>query len=410
MCRTHESNLFDPHLVAQQALAADAMPLAPTSRVRYSCARGTARLKRGAVGRTQSRVLGTRKPVTRVNLGMSKPKRHHVLPECYLDGFTREGILWLFDRSTNEFRPQTPKNTAVMGHYYAILNEHGEKDYGIEGLLSEFEGLGAPVIRKLEQGDAIGPEERVNLAYFVTFLFNRVPRFEREIDEVADATAKAMLKKTFPTLEVVAAHLASTPDPERSYSAEQFFQFIHGEEFTLEGNRNNTVRTMLEQTPPLAKEIAFMDWTIAHADERSAFVTTDSSFGYLVPEELRGTGAPVYGIASEKIVKAVPLSSRIALVIGRRGADLEHVRYGRDKVREINVAVAIECERYVIGPDEALVRNVVRRSKVDGPAPTGTRMKVEHIQHPTDPTRTVLIGRRVPVDQFHKALNVVFED
>jgi hypothetical protein len=167
---------------------------------------------------------------------------------------------------------------------------------------------------------------------------------------------------------------------------------------------------MLDKTPPLAREIALMDWTVAHADERSSFITTDSAVGYVVPEHLRGTGAPIYGLASEFIAKAVPLSSRVALVVGGRGLALEHVSYSRHKVQEVNIAVAIECERYVIGGDEALVRAVVRRSKVDGTASTGTRMKVEHIQHPADSNRTILISRRVPVDKFDEPLNVAFED
>ncbi|HEX9127677.1 MAG TPA: DUF4238 domain-containing protein [Gemmatimonadaceae bacterium] len=342
---------------------------------------------------------------------MAKPKRHHIVPECYLDGFTRDGLLWVYDRSTEEYRAQTTKNTAVMGHYYAVLNEQGEKDYSVEEMLSTLEGIGAPVVRRLDRGEQIEPEERVNLAFFIALLFNRVPRFEREIDEIADATAKAILKEMFPTVEAAAEHLASSPDDEpRSYSAEDFFHFIHEEKFTLQGNRNNTVRTMLEQTPVLAQELAFMDWMVVHADDRSAFITTDSSWGYLVPDEVRRSCEPVYGIASEKIVKVVTLSCRTALVIGQKGAHFGHFRVGRDRVRDINLAIAAECERYVIGPDEALVRSVVRRSKVDQGCPTSTRMKVEHIRHPTDPTRTLMISRRVPADQFDRPLNVVFED
>lgn len=53
---------------------------------------------------------------------MSKPKRHHFLPEFYLNGFTREGLLCVFDRETGEYRRQAPKNTAVIGHFYAFVN------------------------------------------------------------------------------------------------------------------------------------------------------------------------------------------------------------------------------------------------------------------------------------------------
>src|SRR4029079_11983079 len=159
---------------------------------------------------------------------------------------------------------------------------------------------------------------RIDLSYFVALLFNRVPKFEREIDEMTDATFKHILQYMFPTVEAVASHLAANPDPERTFTAEDYFRFIHDEQFTVEGNRNNTVQVMLKQTPEMAKVLAVMDWHIAHAEKGAAFITTDAAFGYLVSEEVRRSGEPVYGLASEKIAKVVSLSSRIALIVGAR--------------------------------------------------------------------------------------------
>lgn len=60
----------------------------------------------------------------------------------------------------------------------------------------------------------------------------------------------------------------------------------------------------------------------------------------------------------------------------------------------MNRLVASESDRYIIGRDEALVRSVVKQSKVDRSNP-GTRIKVEHTSHPDDPNRTFLVTRRV---------------
>jgi hypothetical protein len=155
-----------------------------------------------------------------------KPKRHHIVPESYQHGFTRDGMLSVFDRTTRTFRRQTPKNTAVMGHYYAVLNEQGERDYSVETMLSEFEGWGASAIRKLEERQMLSGEERLDLAYFVALLFTRVPRFEREMEEIADATIKAVAQKMYSSVEAAAARLAGSPDPHRTFSAQQLFEFI----------------------------------------------------------------------------------------------------------------------------------------------------------------------------------------
>ena len=82
----------------------------------------------------------------------SVPKRHHFLPKFYLEGFARDGSLWLYDRHRRQFRPGTPGKTAVIGHYYALETESGERDYSVEEFLSLVEGRAKEVILILERG------------------------------------------------------------------------------------------------------------------------------------------------------------------------------------------------------------------------------------------------------------------
>lgn len=357
-------------------------------------------------GSTLRRAIGRS---TIIVIAMTKPKRHHFLPEFYLNGFARDGLLAVFDREKNEYRSQPPKNTAVIGHFYAFHNTAGELDYGLETFFSQIEGNAKPVIEKLEQGSTIEAQERIDFGLFLAVLFNRVPKFEREIDEIADAAGKAMMKKMFPSVEAIEEHFRREADADRSYSAQHFYDFIHKEQYSFVGNRDLTIRTMLEQTPEIAKTLTLMDWAVAHADDRSSFITTDSPFGFIVPEEIKRSGEPALGVSSPKVTKIIPLSRRIAFLLGGFGAGFGHFNFSRPDVRELNVAVATECDRYIIGPDEALVRSVVKRSKVDREKP-GTRMKVDHIQHPTDENRTMLITRRVTADTPDKPLKVIFED
>jgi len=142
------------------------------------------------------------------------------------------------------------------------------------------------VIQKLEAREPIEPEERVHLAMFIALLFNRVPKFEREIEQITDAAGKALMKEMFPTIEAVEHHFRREGDEARSFSAKEYFDFIHKEQYTIEGNRNITIQTMLEDTPEMSRTLGYMDWMIVHADDRSSFITTDSPFGFIVPEEI----------------------------------------------------------------------------------------------------------------------------
>lgn len=339
---------------------------------------------------------------------VSNPKRHHFLPEFYLSGFTRKGMLSIYDRQKKQYRVQAPRNTAVIGHYYSFLNTSGEVDYSVEKLLSQIEGKAKPVIRKLERDERISTDERIDLAMFLGMLFARVPKAEREAEEIADATIKQLTKHMFPTVDAVAAHLESKGKLGQ-ISPDYFFNFIQNEEYAVKGNRNLAVEMLLEKGPDVGRALAMMDWMVVHAEPRASFITTDSPFGYIVPEKYQRSGEPVLGVASQKITKVIPLTASMALLVGKDGGALGHFEFNRDHVEELNVVVATEADRYVLGADEKLVRKVVTASKIDVARP-GTRMRVDHVLHPTDPLRTFTIVRRVPADASDESLKIVVEE
>src|SRR5256885_19708 len=122
---------------------------------------------------------------------MGKPKRHHFLPQFYLENFCRDGLLWIRDCQEHEQRRQTPKNTAVIGYYYSVEVEGG-RDNSVEAMLSVVEGRAKPVIEALIQGRAITQEQKDDLAMFLGFLWNRVPDFQKSIEKVESFLVKQM--------------------------------------------------------------------------------------------------------------------------------------------------------------------------------------------------------------------------
>jgi hypothetical protein len=51
---------------------------------------------------------------------MSNPKRHHFVPESYLNGFTEEktGFLHIYSKRSGLWRRQKPKQVMVRNKYY----------------------------------------------------------------------------------------------------------------------------------------------------------------------------------------------------------------------------------------------------------------------------------------------------
>jgi hypothetical protein len=325
------------------------------------------------------------------------PKRHHFLPKSYLEGFTRDGFVWLFDRERNEYRRQQPLNTAVIKNFYVFENTKGEKDYSLESFFSQIEGDAKVTIQKLEARDQISPDLRHNLAAFIALLMVRSPKFDKISNEVADAAAKRIIRHMVPTVEAAGDFVRrySEETGEQRISAESMFKFIHEEgQFKVEMPRNTVITAMLDQVQRVSFDVAMMDWLVVHAHPKTAFITTDEPIGYMVPDELRLTNEPVLGLVSQAISKFVPLSQSVGLILGKFGGGFAHIGIDRESVRGFNQIVAIESDRYVIGRDKELVKSVVKRSKVDVERP-GTHLKVEHLKHPTDPNRTILMARRV---------------
>lgn len=66
---------------------------------------------------------------------MTNSKRHHYLPECYLKGFCDDGMIWVYNREINQYKPQTPHDTAVEGQRYAFIDIDGKNNRSIENNL-----------------------------------------------------------------------------------------------------------------------------------------------------------------------------------------------------------------------------------------------------------------------------------
>jgi len=119
---------------------------------------------------------------------MSIPKGHHVLPEkAYLNGFTTDGLLWVFDRVAKNFLNLPPRVTTVRNDYYSFVDALGNKDTTIENpVLSGVEAATIPVIQKLEDRQEISLDDRMVLSLFVALMFLRTPAFERMHNKIGE--------------------------------------------------------------------------------------------------------------------------------------------------------------------------------------------------------------------------------
>lgn len=113
------------------------------------------------------------------------PKQQHYVPRFYLEGFTSDDALSVFDRTKGEIRErQLPKNVAKVGHLYTFQDKEDRKRFDLEKLFDLIEGEAAPILRSLANGDRISSAQRETFALFLGLAAVRTPAAIEEAGSV----------------------------------------------------------------------------------------------------------------------------------------------------------------------------------------------------------------------------------
>ncbi len=292
---------------------------------------------------------------------MTTPKRHHYLPQFYLEGFCRDDLLWVYDREEKEFRQQTPQNTAVQKYYYSFENDEGERTAEIEDLLSLIETHTKPIIDKINARESINGSEKETLSIFIGFLYSRIPRFEKHINDNKERIIKHMGKVIFSDekrTEHILKKYEQDTGKKTKVTAKELSEFAQSDRYDIEVHRNESLKVMLSLSTKFANYFYQMDWLILYAPTKSSFVTSDDPFTLIPPKELIDN-VP-YGIATKGTKKFVPFSQHFCLVMFDRGEVIDFRDGTGEEVRGINLNLTATSNRFVIARDEALVKSLVK--------------------------------------------------
>lgn len=298
---------------------------------------------------------------------MNTPKRHHYLPIFYLEKFSKNNILSVFDRELNEYREQSPISTAVKKHYYTIEDNDGNKNVEIEKFLSQIEGDAKPIIAKLEKSEKISEEDKERLSAFISFLMNRVPDFEKSTNKVfeklIEMTGNMMFCDEKSTKSVIDQHEQKTGE-KKGISPEELFKFHKEGKYKYVIHRNFSLEMMIKTSIEIAHYFNQMNWLLLHAPHITSFITTDNPFVIIPPENLK-TSVYGTGIATPGAKKIIPLTQSLCLIMLDHGTLTKHKNIDRGLVRNVNINISCVADRFVIGRDEALVRKIVKTAKLD---------------------------------------------
>jgi hypothetical protein len=294
---------------------------------------------------------------------LSGPKRQHFLPKFYLEGFTKDGMVAVFDRELNEIRVQQPVNTCVIGHFYTMADSAERKRFELEQLLSEYESKVSFVIKKLVATDEINVDERTDLAIFVALAAFRTPDIVDSLKAFNSNLVRDMSKQMFADVEEVKARMRGKSDlpsteEELEVEARELVEFVQSGQYEVNTRHTWAVGMAMKMAFNVAPILAGRDWAVVHRDnEKKSFVTTDAPvlLTTVAPRENSFWGI---GFGNTDALVLFPLTASCILAMyGSEGA-LKHRTASAEQIRHTNLALASHCQRFVVSRDKALVRSL----------------------------------------------------
>jgi hypothetical protein len=286
-------------------------------------------------------------------------KRHHYVPQFYLNYFCSEGAstLSVYEKGHARPRLQTPRNTAVEAGLYSFTID-GRKDDFVERNLSEIESVTKPILDRWQERDVLPkPEEIVVVAQFLALLHVRVPRMIAAIEEAMEITAVEGTKLyTELRPDAVREFLKSRPRVQgvNEPTFEELVNSIRDLEknFKVVVNREASMAESLKLALPLAKEIFEMDWWLCDAPQGKFFLTGDTPLCVLAPTSKNKVvlGA---GIGLPNAEGSFPISPRVCLLLHRHGGGERRVSVTMNFVHMMNTRMIATAERFVFSSKES---------------------------------------------------------
>jgi len=297
---------------------------------------------------------------------LTGPKRQHFLPRFYLENFSTNGLVAVYDRANDEVRLQQPVNTGVIGHFYTMEDAEGRKRFELEQLLSEYEGKAKPVINKLAARASVDADERTDLAIFIALATMRTPDVVDSLKALNADMVTRVMKGMFDDVADVATRLRDDPDfagkSEEDLLAEAklMVELAQNDGVKVTTEHRWAVGLAIQMALEVAPVFAGRDWVVTHRDnDKKSFVTTDAPV-LLTTVAPRPNSFYGVGFGNADALVFFPLKESCTLAMFGNSGDLRHIEADAERVRQLNIGMAAKCQRFVIGRDEALVRSLAQ--------------------------------------------------
>jgi hypothetical protein len=270
---------------------------------------------------------------------MGSHKDQHWLPQLYLRRFCCDSKLWHYDRISQTYFEQPPKELAKKAHYYSVKRDDGTMDLAADDILGIAENAVAPVLSKIDSRIEISADDRATLSIFLSCLIVRVPAYLASIHADLQGTLA-----------------------ERTES--------RGGQVAMSIEKPHIMGTMLTDGLRLVELFSEFCWTIYVAAERDHFITTDTPV-ILLSADATTRREPAESLPTPALI-LVPLSSSACLAVtlgpdemtAEGQSNISYEALPSENVLKFNAVLARHAEKYLFAHDRQLIESVVKTASI----------------------------------------------
>jgi len=289
------------------------------------------------------------------------PRKHHYVPVFYQRNFANEnGLLWVYDRQRGAFKELHPNVICFQKDLYAVKPDNKPRDMQVESkVLWAVDSLGARGIRDFQIGKANSETEK-EIAFFMAFQYGRLPTISRDVRATYAKAIEELSRITFANVErakAVMEKYARDTGASVDVTPESMVEAVQGKHLKFVATEVAFLTNMMEQASSLSKLLTRLDWEVLAASEETGFIICDCPVVVVPPKGTKDVGFLVPGSA-----KYMPISRHLCLRLGEPGRSRSHRRIDKEAVRIVNLNIAANSERFIMGPSRVQMENIVSRS------------------------------------------------
>ena len=313
----------------------------------------------------------------------NEPRRHHYVAVFHQKGFAEgDERLWLYDRKLQRYRQVHPRNICCENDLYTIDPEGNRNLYIELEWLRMVDSDGSNAISRFKKGKLLDEEWQEAFSIYMAQQVTRTPVFRDLTIASYRAMREEYLRIGFTDVER-ARHLLEnyrrrTGDP-ANVTPESLVEAVVGGHIQVDVGEGPFLEHMVQQVEFLARAIVAFEWEIIRAPANTGFILSDFPF-VVVPSQGRPEDI---GLGYPGVVKYFPLTRHLCLRMGDPGYGFVYSNASKENVRVINQNIAVNSERFIMGPSREQLEHVIARSKTAATY-RGPRTVVEAIQSDGD--------------------------